>query len=124
MKRLACSVVALLALLLPAVASADATQDVKDLRAGKLPLRYDWRAYQKNDMPAALASFTEATSIDPSFALGWYNRASLESRNADLPKAKASFESATKLDGTLAKRACKDPDFKALRAAEPSLFGC
>ncbi len=83
-----------------------------------------WRAYQKNDMPAALASFTEATSIDPSFALGWYNRASLESRNADVPRAKASFESATKLDGTLAKRACKDPDFKALRAAEPSLFGC
>ena len=83
-----------------------------------------WRAYQKSDMPAALAGFTEATTIDPTFGLGWYNRASLESRGGDVAKAKASFTSATKLDAAFSKRACKDPDFKALRAAEPSLFGC
>jgi hypothetical protein len=83
-----------------------------------------WRAYQKGDMVAALAGFTESTSLDPSFGLGWYNRASVESRNGDLAKAKSSFEQALKLDSLFAKRACKDPDFKALRAAEPALFGC
>lgn len=75
-------------------------------------------------MGAALAGFTEATILDASYGLGWYNRASVESKNGTLVSAKASFETALKLDPAFAKRACKDADFKALRAVEPSLFGC
>jgi hypothetical protein len=39
-----------------------------------------FRAWKKGDMPAALAAFAEATQHDPAFALGWYNRAAVESR--------------------------------------------
>ena len=83
-----------------------------------------WKAYQKGDMVAALAGFREATTLDASYGLGWYNRASLESRNLDVASAKVSCEAARKLDPSFAKRACKDPDFKALRASDPSLFDC
>ena len=83
-----------------------------------------WRAYRRGDIAASLAGFTEATTLDASYALGWYNRASVESRNGDLVSAKASFEKALKLDPAFARRACKDRDFNALRAAAPSLFGC
>lgn len=83
-----------------------------------------WRAYRKGDRVASLAGFTEATTLDASYGLGWYNRASVESSNGDLPSAKASFEKALKLDPAFARRACKDPDFNTLRAAEPSLFRC
>ena len=83
-----------------------------------------WKAYQKGDMAAAFAGFREASTLDATYGLGWYNRASIESRNLDVASAKASFETALELDSSFAKRACKDPDFKALRASDPSLFGC
>jgi hypothetical protein len=93
-------------------------------RRSSLANTIGWRAYQKRDLGAALAGFTEATTIDPSFGLGWYNRASVESRNADLTSAETSFQAALKLDASFAKRACKDPDFKPLRASAPTLFRC
>jgi hypothetical protein len=83
-----------------------------------------WRAYRKGDIGASLAAFTEATSLDGSYGLGWYNRASVESRNGTLASAKTSLEAALKLDPAFARRACKDPDFNPLRAAEPSLLHC
>jgi hypothetical protein len=83
-----------------------------------------WKTYQRGDMVAALTSFTEATTLDASFGLGWYNRASIESRNLDLASARTSFDVARKLDASFAKRACKDPDFKPLRTSDPSLFSC
>jgi hypothetical protein len=83
-----------------------------------------WKAYQKGDMVGALAGFREATVVDATFGLGWYNRAAVESRDLDLTSAKASFEAAKKLDSSFVKRACTDADFNALRTFEPSLFDC
>ena len=83
-----------------------------------------WKAYRKGDMSEALARFTESTTLDASYALGWYNRASVESRNLDLGQALTSFEVAQTIDASLSERACRDPDFKPLRASRPSLFGC
>lgn len=81
-------------------------------------------AWKRGDMASALAGFGEATRVDASFGLGWYNRAAVESRNGDAPRAAGSFAVAVGLDRSFARRACKDPDFTALRAAQPALFDC
>lgn len=83
-----------------------------------------FRAYKKNDMTGALAAFKEATTHDPSFGLGWYNTAALESRAGDVTRAKASFDKAKAIDADFATRACGDRDFDALRAREPGVFRC
>jgi hypothetical protein len=83
-----------------------------------------FRAWKKNDMPAALAAFREATQHDASFALGWYNRAAVESRTGAVDAAAASFREATSLDLKLARRACNDHDFDPLRASTPSIIAC
>ena len=75
-------------------------------------------------MTAALAGFTEATTLDAAFGLGWYNRAAIESRNGDVAAAKTSFDAALALDASFARRACNDPDFAKLRTTEPALFRC
>jgi len=81
-------------------------------------------AWKSGDMTGALAGFTEATTLDATLGLGWYNRAAVESRTGDVAGAKTSFDAAVALDSSFASRACKDPDFAKLRTAEPSLFHC
>ena len=61
---------------------------------------------------------------DPRFALGWYNRAAVESRTGDTASAGASFRTAVALDAGMPARACRDHDFDALRASEPGLLSC
>ena len=83
-----------------------------------------FRAWRRKDLAFALRAFTEATTTDPTFGLGWYNRAAVESRDGDLTSACASFGRALAIDAAFASRGCDDPDFVALRAAEPALFVC
>jgi hypothetical protein len=75
-----------------------------------------FRAYNAGDMNEALAGFTEATTIDPSYALAWFNRAAVESRLGKLDEATSSLRKAEALDASMEQRACKDADFDALRA--------
>jgi len=81
-------------------------------------------AWKSGDMTAALAGFTEATRLDATLGLGWYNRAAVESRTGDLAAAKTSFDAALAINPLFATRACKDPDFAKLRTAQPALFSC
>ena len=93
-------------------------------RRASLANTIGFRAWKKGDMPSALAAFTESTQHDASYALGWYNRAAVESRTGGAVAAAASFKKAVGLDPKLAARACKDRDFDAMRAADPSLVSC
>jgi hypothetical protein len=93
-------------------------------RRASLANTIGFRAWKKSDMPAALAAFVEATRHDPDFALGWYNRAAVESRTGAASEARTSFQRATALDPKLAGRACKDHDFDPLRAFDPALLPC
>ena len=81
-------------------------------------------AWKSGDMTAALAGFTEATKLDSTLGLGWYNRSAVESRNGDVASAKTSFDAAVAIDPSFAKRACKDADFAKLRSAQPGLLLC
>ena len=93
-------------------------------RRASLANTIGFRAWKAGDMPAALAAFAEATREDATFPLGWYNHAAVASRTGTVAEAAASFTKATALDVRAASRACRDPDFRALRAAEPALFRC
>jgi hypothetical protein len=93
-------------------------------RRASLANTIGFRAWKRGDMPAALAAFKESTRLDPSFGLGAFNRAAVESRTGDLAAAGQSFRTAVALDASAAARACKDHDFDALRAAEPALMAC
>ncbi len=85
-----------------------------------------FRAYRAGRMREALDDFTEATSIDPTHALAWHDRASVESRTGDVTAALASETRAIALDASMAARACRDDDFRALRATSTgsTLLGC
>jgi hypothetical protein len=93
-------------------------------RRASLANTIGFRAWKKGDMPAALAAFTEATHDDPDYALGWYNRAAVESRTGATKEAATSFRRAIGLDASLSARACKDRDLDALRAQEPATLTC
>jgi len=75
-----------------------------------------FRAYRAADLPGALTLFREATTIDPTFALGWYNRASVEARTGDATSAVASLARVASLDAAQAHHACVDHDFDTVRA--------
>lgn len=97
--------------------------DAARARAG-LANTIGFRAYKRGSMTEARAAFTEATATDPTFALGWYNRAALESRDGDVAAAAVSLERAVALDASFQRRACKDRDFDALRGAGPAPLVC
>ena len=93
-------------------------------RRASLANTIGFRAWKKGDMAAALAGFSEATQEDATFGLGWYNRAAVESRTGAVAAAAASFGKAVALDPKATARACRDADFRALRAADPALLRC
>jgi len=81
-------------------------------------------AWKKGQGDVALAGFVEATTIDPTFHWGWYNRASVEAKQGNHASAKTSLDVPAKLDPKARARACTDLDFASLRAAEPNALGC
>jgi hypothetical protein len=97
--------------------------DVRRHRAS-LANTIGFSAYKKGDLATAKSAFVEATAHDPSFGLGWFNRAAVESRAGDVASASSSLKRALGVDPAFAKRACKDRDFDPLRKAEPSLVAC
>lgn len=84
-------------------------------RKASLANTIGWRAYQKKDFAAARAGFEEATVTDPSYGLGWYNRAAMEARSGEADRAKASLAKAVAIDGSFTARAAKDHDFDSAR---------
>ncbi len=82
------------------------------------------RRYRADDLAGALAAFSDATREDPSQAFAWFNRAAVESRGGRLADAQASLARAIALDAGMARRACRDRDFDALRHGRPDALRC
>lgn len=84
------------------------------------------RAYRAGQWDEALALFTAATTEDPGYAWGWFNRGALQSRRADTDAAAHSLARAIELDPTHRDRACADEDYIALEATErgAALMAC
>lgn len=82
--------------------------------ANAVGLRADWAG----ETDEAYARFVDATTEDPGYAWGWWNRGALESRRGDVDAAAESLGRAIALDASLAERACADDDYATLAASE------
>lgn len=76
------------------------------------------RADQAGEPAEAYARFVEATTEDPGYAWGWWNRGALESRRGDVEAAVESLAEAIALDGAFAERACTDGDYAGVVGSE------
>jgi tetratricopeptide (TPR) repeat protein len=76
------------------------------------------RADRAGETAEAYDRFVEATTEDPGYAWGWWNRGALESRRGDVDAAADSLREAIALDASLAERACADEDFAALAGSD------
>lgn len=75
------------------------------------------RADRAGETDEAQARFVDATTEDPSYAWGWWNRGALESRRGDVEAAAKSLREAIALDESFAARACADADYAALASS-------
>lgn len=76
------------------------------------------RAYRDGRLDEARELFETATSEDPSYAWGWFNRGAVQSLEGDLDAAATSLQTAIELDPSHEDRACGDDDYAALRATD------
>jgi hypothetical protein len=76
------------------------------------------RADHAGQAVEAYTRFVEATTEDPGYAWGWWNRGALESRRGDVAAAAESLRNAIALDGSFSERACADEDYAALVGSE------
>ena len=91
--------------------------DRANVRA-KLANAVGLRADEAGETHEAYARFVEATTEDPGYAWGWWNRGALESRRGDVDAAAKSLAQAIALDQGFAERACGDEDYAALLGSE------
>jgi tetratricopeptide (TPR) repeat protein len=76
------------------------------------------RADVAGETAEAYARFVEATTEDPTYAWGWWNRGALEGRRGELDAAAQSLGRAIALDASFAERACDDDDYAGLAASD------
>lgn len=91
--------------------------DRANVRA-KLANAVGLRADAAGETVEAYARFVEATTEDPGYAWGWWNRGALESRRGDVTAAATSLRKAMALEESFAERACADDDYTALVDSE------